>query len=428
MIYEELLHFIWRTKLLAAERLETIDGETIEIIHPGIINLNQGPDFTMAKLKIAGIIWVGQVEMHVMASDWKRHSHDGDKQYDNVILHVVWQYDQEILIHNQILKTLELKNYIREETLNRYRYLQNTHTQIPCQALISNIPQHVIQNQLARTLIERFHKKIERIKTELEYVSGDWNEVFYKNIAKYLVTPVNAIAMDWLTTIVKLKLLQKYNGKLISLESLLFGTAGFLQENYTDSYYQSLKFEYQYLKNKHSLDELSPHVWKFLRMRPAHFPSMRIAQIAGLFYSKQNIFDQLIHCDNINRALECLDSNPTDYWKHHFRFGEEYKMFSEEKNAGIGIKTKEILLINVVCPMLFCYGNLNAKNELREKALHWMGQLKAEINQFTKIWTQIDIKFKNAAETQGCLELYHAYCKEKKCLDCQIGAKLMTTH
>ena len=230
-ITESLLQYIWKTKTLLKQSLQTTNGELIKILQPGILNTNQGPDFLMAKIIIDEVEWVGNIEIHVKSSQWIAHRHSDDEAYNNVILHVVLENDAEI--HRNI-PCLELRDLIDQHLLTQYQLLTESITQIPCQNMISNVPQIIVFSQFDQMMAQRLDSKVSKLSKELQELQHNWEALFYLKLASYLVTPVNTDAMNELTRKVPYSLLLKLSQNLTELESVLFGTAGFLQESDED--------------------------------------------------------------------------------------------------------------------------------------------------------------------------------------------------
>lgn len=423
MINETLLQFIWKSSILKTKLLLGSKGENIKIIHPGHHNFDQGPDFSFSKISINEVTWVGHVEIHVYSSQWNQHKHSGDQQYQNVILHVVWENDMDIQHSGRNIICLELKNYISKEVLQKHEELQKSIHIISCHSFLKDIPPLKIKMQLDSMLVQRFQQKTERIATQLNACEHNWEEVFYKNICRYLVTPTNAEAMERLTDIISLQHIQKLKSKF-ETEVVLFGCSGLLENQTADQYMTELKIEYRFLKSKYNLREMSPAYWKFLRMRPAHFPTIRIAQIATLF-QKKNLFADIIQSPEYKLIKKMFFVEIDNYWDNHFQFGLQTTSSCKHH---IGRSTLEILIINVIGPMLFCYGQYYANENIQEKALQLLEHCKAEENHITRKWTQLGGEIESAGDSQAIIQLIQHYCTRKRCLECQIGNAIIQSN
>ncbi|HRI00379.1 MAG TPA: DUF2851 family protein [Saprospiraceae bacterium] len=423
-IQEDLLQFIWKLKFFSSQTaLKSTEGQAIEIIQAGNYNHNQGPDFLLAKVKIDEITWVGNIEIHVRTSHWLQHRHQDDPAYQNVILHVVYENDLATK-HPKLPKhCLELKNYISPELLENYRKLKSASQGIACSGSINSVDKIYISDQLERMLAERWQQKVRRMQLDLKEHLQDWEELLYKKISQYLVTPVNVDAMNILSSLVPRKLLLKQSGHLFQMEALLLGAAGFLEtEEDAGSYLLELKSEYQFLRQKFDLQSMNPSEWKFLRMRPAHFPTIRIAQIAALICHHPQLFSEILQAKSLEELRLLFKNSVSDFWKHHFSFK---KKGTDHAHEQIGKNTIEILLINAVFPLIYCYGFYNSKEELCDLAMEWARGLKAESNKFTNEFTDYGFTINSSADSQAVIQLKTNYCNSKKCLQCSIGTQLM---
>ncbi|MFZ1379588.1 MAG: DUF2851 family protein [Saprospiraceae bacterium] len=417
-ITESLLQYIWKTKTLLKQSLQTTNGELIKILQPGILNTNQGPDFLMAKIIIDEVEWVGNIEIHVKSSQWIAHRHSDDEAYNNVILHVVLENDAEI--HRNI-PCLELRDLIDQHLLTQYQLLTESITQIPCQNMISNVPQIIVFSQFDQMMAQRLDSKVSKLSKELQELQHNWEALFYLKLASYLVTPVNTDAMNELTRKVPYSLLLKLSQNLTELESVLFGTAGFLQESDED-YAKDLMKQFHYQKNKWGLVEMKVVQWKFLRMRPSHFPTLRIAQIAAFYAHHRQAFQKIIECEKVTQVFALFHIESSEYWRTHFSFGSA--MHKAQKTS-IGKSTFDILMINVIAPFLYLYAEIQHDEAYRVKSDIWLKEIKAESNRYTKIWNNVGIQANNAGESQAMIEQFTKLCSLNKCLECKIGDKVL---
>ena len=417
MIKEDLLHFIWQNKLINAQKLETTKGEAITIKSVGTLNHNAGPDFKNAQLKIEDKLWAGHVEIHINAKDWFNHNHHNDRNYDNVILHVVLFNDYETK-----LPTLELNGKIRRELLNRYQELMESKNWIPCEESflwVDNITLVQVKNRL---IIERLERKIEQISIDLETTHNNWEEVFYRNLMRYAGLKVNKSAFERLSYLLPFKLISKYTTDPFAVEALLFGVGGFLIEVNND-YQKRLKTEYLFLKHKYKLKEMAIKEWNFATLRPANFPTIRIAQLSKLFCSKSLSFSRIIESSSYEQIISDLQKIRTDlFWDSHYHFEEKSQTIKPKK---LGKTYLQLLVINHFVPVLYAYGAYKANSYLKEKSIDILSQTKREDNKITKGWEKIGLKSNTAFDTQALIELKNQYCDLKKCLNCSIGNKLL---
>lgn len=412
---EAFYHFVWQHKLYRTENLKTVCGLPIEVIHPGLLNHDAGPDFFNVKIKIDGILWAGNVEIHSHSIDWNLHHHQHNKAYDNVILHVVAAYSspvQNTLGHNIPTLVLDIKPSIHQQ----YDTLFKEKKIIACSPIISQIDPLFIVNYRDRLVTERLQRKSESIDNILTNTKGDWESVFFQTLCRNFGFGVNADAFERLGKSLSYKLIAKHRDSLWQLEALFFGQGGFLEEDIEDAYFSALQKEYRFLQTKYKLKALDKHVWKFLRLRPGNFPTIRIAELCHLLHQHDNLLHQIISTDH--KQIEKLFSASTSlYWETHYLFGK----LSNERKKTLGKSAIQTLLINTVAPLLFCYGKKRNDEKLCDKAIAILEALPPENNHIISEWNTLRMHSKNAYDSQAQLQLYNEYCLHKKCLHCNIG-------
>ncbi len=418
---EDFLHYLWKYQNFDHKDLHTTNAEPIEIVHTGYFNSNAGPDFKEARVRIAKQLWVGQVEIHINATDWKKHGHENDEAYKNVILHVVYWNDGEIKDDNgSLLPTLELKDRFDLKQYHHYKELIWNQSFIPCENQLKEIDPFIVESTLERVLVERLEQKSKAIGEILEKNKGDWNETFYQWMARGYGLKINAEAMLMTAQNLPQRIFSKHKSDLFQLEALLFGVSGLLGIA-ADSYAKRLSKEYRFFKTKYSLNQLKSLMWKFARLRPAAFPTLRIAQFAALIKQSESLFSYMLETEKVNRLKEKLSAKPSEYWNTHYRFNVE----TEFRNPEAGNKFKEILIINVIVPFLFIYGLSKDESLYKQRALDLLDQLQAEKNKISRSYEQLGVKLRSAFHSQACIQLYSSYCKHKKCLNCGIGIHLL---
>lgn len=419
---EDFLHHIWKFKLWETPQLKTVNGEEITIIKTGQHNTDAGPDFFNAQLKIEKNKWAGNVEVHVKSSDWMLHKHQLDKNYDNVILHVVYEHNQEIKDKNGApIPTLELKGIINQLLINKYQDLIDSKNWIPCEHQLKTVEGFVVKNWLNRLAIERLERKSEEIAVTLLNNKNDWEATFYEYLFKYFGLKVNALPFQLLAKNTPLKIAEKHQS-LLSVEALYFGQAGFLDEELSDEYFKSLKKEYHFLKAKFKLHSLDKSIWKYLRLRPSNFPTIRIAQLSSLLFQNSRFFSAILTANTISDIEKLFKVSTSSYWEEHYQFGKQGKTNSKKN---IGKATIHNIIINVVVPILFVYAKNNNNETITRKALEFLELLPTESNVIVKKWNSLGVKASNALESQSLLELKNNYCSQKKCLTCNIGNNLL---
>jgi hypothetical protein len=435
---EEFLHYLWKFRLFDNKGLKTIEGEPIEILKTGEPNSDSGPDFFNARVKIGKTEWAGNVEIHIRASDWEAHKHQHDKAYDNVILHVVHEADKELKRKNgEIIPTLKLKGRIPEGIYKKYLSFKASNDWIPCGKQIETINAFTLNHWLDRLLIERLERKTLPITESLEGNQNNWEETFYQHLAYGFGLKVNAQPFEQLAKSLPLSVLGKHKDSLLSIEALLFGQAGMLHpspslpkgERAQDDYFLQLQKEYEFLKSKFKLKPMDAHLWKFARLHPPAFPTIRMAQFANLIYKSLHLFSKIIEAKNIYSIRSLLHAEASEYWNTHYRFGTSPPTpLPGERGAKpkrLGEVTKNLLIINVIAPFLFVYAKQKGEPQLTEIALDFLDKTEAENNSIIEKWNSLGVKAENAGQTQALLQLKNEYCAKKRCLECAVGAKLL---
>lgn len=417
---EEFLHYIWRTKQVVPQ-LQTTKNEPIQILDFGFHNSDAGPDFLLAKAIINGQLWAGQIEIHVSSSDWIKHKHAEDAAYNNVILHVVYHHDQEIVRSDKTeIPTLELKGKFDEHLYWRYEQLVQGERFIPCENQIQNLDEFTKMHQYDKWLLERLERKSKWLIAAYT-VSKDWNETLYKALVYAFGLKVNANAFLALAEKLPLNVLEKHKNDVFQIEALLFGVSGLLQNEFEDEYPNKLKTEFEFLKSKYDLGSLSTKELKFSRMRPQGFPTIRLAQLAALFHFNFPDFDLLMAQGDLNEVYNLLQIEPSLYWMSHYNFDTPSAESTKKP-------TKDFLnkiIINAVSPLLFCYSEIKNESFYKQRAMDILDQLPAEKNKITTRLQALGFSNTNGFESQAILEMYGNYCQVKNCLNCAIANKLL---
>ena len=420
---EEFLIYLWKNQLID-KNLLSVGGESITIIHPGEININSGPDFFNARIKIGDTVWAGNIEIHIHSSDWFAHQHQSDPAYDNIILHVVHQNDLIISRKNgEKIPEIELKNKYNENILKTYRSFIESKNWIPCQDLIEAVPYFHLISFFDKLMIERLESKAKLIHDELNRTHQDFQEVFYRKLLQNFGFKVNDAGFELLSKSLTLKILGKHSNHLNQLEALLFGQAGMLSENFKDQYPNSLKSEYQFLTGKYDLKPINPKLWKFMRLRPANFPTIRIAQFAQLIKKTSGQLTKILEAEKLSDVINLFNINTSRYWETHYRFDK----FVETRNKKIGKTSIDLLLINTLIPFIFVYGQHKNDTKMQDRALLWLDQIKSENNNIIRKFKEIGIRPQNALQSQALLELKTNYCNKIRCLECRVGHFLLKT-
>ncbi len=419
---EEFLHFIWKNRRFDPGSLRSTRGETIHIFHPGRANADAGPDFCEAQISIDGTTWIGQVEIHLKASDWLRHGHQHDPAYANVILHVVLDADIELRRSDgSRIPCLEMRRRLSPRLLGRYRLLQAQEGSIPCHAQWPGPDTLEITAWLDRLLVQRLQHRVNRLRSCLEGYKGDWEQTFYRQLARSFGSRVNADPFEELADRVPLRLLRKHRDNLFHMEALLFGQAGLLADDLADPYPRKLKAEYAHLKRKYGLKPLPGLAWKFMRMRPNNFPTLRIAQFAALHFQGDALFNKMLAAADAEEVGNMFSVRLANYWKDHYHFDKP----APASPKRLGKDAVRLIAINAVAPILFLYGREQGKVRQEEKAIELLEALPPERNRVIRQWEDLGISFRSAGQTQAALEWRKSYCDKRRCLECAVGQMIL---
>lgn len=417
---EDFLYYLWENRLITG-MLHTESGTPVEIIHPGFRNMNSGPDYLEAKIKIGEQLWAGQVEIHVRTSDWNRHGHQYDKTYQNVILHVVYEHDTDV---NNI-PVLSLKGHYDLSLHQRYEHFMASQRWIACERHLSQIQPFIRNVWLERMAVERLEEKSKNVAKILNTNKFDWEHTLYQLLLRYFGMKVNNEAFETLSHILPLKTLLKHADNLIQVEAMLLGCAGFLEIESGEEYPQLLKREFIVMRSKFNLLTMHAEQWKFMRMRPVNFPTVRLAQLAQMIHQHGCLFSKIKTAENADKIKTLFDVKASAYWDTHYRFLET-PTINKPKHLGEG--TADVLMINAVIPLLFCYGQFHKEPSYCDKAMRFLEALNAEDNTITRHFNSIGWTADNAMQSQALLHLYNHFCHRKRCLECSIGNILLRSN
>lgn len=422
-IKEDFLQYLWRTKQLDFTALVTTKQEAIEILDFGEHNTNAGPDFLNAKIKIGETLWAGNVEVHVKASEWNKHNHQANDAYNNVILHVVYEEDTPIKRKTgERIPCLELRKRIPADLINQYLRLIDNENWIPCESQFHTVSDINKAFWLDRLSVERLENRTWGLADVLEANNNDWESSFYQRLARNFGAKINTQPFELLAQNTPILTLAKHKNDLFQLEALLFGQAGYLAVDFEEEYPNRLKKEYQFLQKKYDLQPFNVSMWKFMRLRPANFPTVRIAQFAALIHQSTHLFSKVIDAKNIDEVRSLFEGiEVSEYWLTHYKLDK----LSRYRTKKLGKSTIDLLIINTIIPFLFFYGRFKQLEDYEDKALLFLEKLSPESNSIIDNWKTLKMKPKSAYQTQALLELKREYCDKKRCLDCAIGNQIM---
>ncbi len=421
---EEFLHYLWRLARFDLRDLRTTGGEPLTIQQFGTHNTDAGPDFDDARLRIGALQWAGKVELHVYSSEWYAHRHEEDPAYDGVILHVVLEEDRPVYRRDGTrIPCLELKGRIPGGIRNRYWRLLHNEYWVPCQTQLQHVAPPIRNLFLQRVLAERLTRRAEDFTARLDASGRDWEDAFYRSLARSLGGTVNGEAMELLASALPLRILLKHKHSLLQLEALLFGQSGLLPEEVAeeDAYLKRLRREYALLRVKHRLRPLPATAWRFLRMRPNNFPTLRIAQLAGLYHRSGQLFGKALAAADVRELHHMFNVRLSGYWRDHYRFGPA----GDPHAHRLGEVAIQSILINAVAPAYFTYGKLRGDARYHDRALELLESLPAERNAVIGRWRKLDWTARSAAESQALLELKKYYCDPTRCTACAVGCAIL---
>ncbi|MDH5608463.1 MAG: DUF2851 family protein [Cyclobacteriaceae bacterium] len=420
---ELFLHYVWQFQRFDATALLLTSGLDLQVFHPGVKNRNAGPDFHEARLKIDGLTWVGTVEIHHRSSDWVAHGHTTDPAYQHIILHVVWDDDRPLYYPDgKAVPTLELKNRVDPHLMVSYRHLINDPQEIMCASQLHRVASIVRSQVLEGKLVERLQLKAEECLAINRKFAGDWETTVYYLLASCFGMNVNKEPFRRLVEQLPFWIIQKNHNNPLALHALVFGQAGMLAGKPVDEYQTKLTSEYQYLCHKFGLETtLDRSQWKYGKLRPPNFPTVRLSQFASLLAGKSNLFQPIIDTERQPTWRDVFFGKVGEYWKAHYDFGKEWK----SEHPAVGQVFMDHVLINAVVPLLAGASAYFDRQDLMDRAVDWLEKLPPENNAIVRKYVKHGFDVTTAAESQGCLHLFHHNCQKKRCLQCNIGVSIL---
>jgi len=417
-VNEAFLHYLWKYRLFTSA-LTTTSGEVVEILSPGIHNHNAGPDFSDARLRIGSTIWAGNVEIHINSSDWERHGHHKDPVYDSVILHVVLNNDA--VGSNRNIPVAAISGKYNPELFQAYKSFLNSKNWVPCFNQIGSIDQAEISLWLERMLIERLEHKAAYIQEFLEISENDWEGVLYMMLARSFGFGLNALPFEMLARSLPYRIIARHRDNPMQVEALIFGQAGLLNPQLTEIWPQQLFSEYSFLRKKYQLLPIAAHTWRFMRLRPVNFPTIRLAQFASLLCSHESLFSALLSCGNAESIIQWMMSSASGFWDTHYHFNKS----SVSCTKSMGRSSAGVLVINAILPLMFVFGRATANDELCNRSLTFYSQLPGELNSITRHWKSAGLDISSSFSTQALIGMKSEYCDKFRCLDCRLGNLLL---
>lgn len=421
---ESFLYYVWQCQYFDRQALQTTSGEPLQIIHAGLRNAHAGPDFHMVRIRIGELVWAGFAEMHVRASEWYEHHHQHDDAYDAVVLHVVWTDDKPVMRRDgSPLPTLELKNRVDLALATNYKNLVDRPDEVPCAPQLADVPASILYSMLDKAMATRLERKAEAVNTLLRRNRGDWEETTYQVVAQNFGFKINADPFLQLAQLLPYRILRKHADQPAAIEALLLGMAGFLPASDPDDYTMLLMREFKLLAHKYALHgtAMNRAQWRFLRLRPANFPTVRLVQLAAVLRAQPNLFASITGAADRGSLAAIFSAAPAAYWQHHYRPSKPSPIGA----TALGEHSLDALLINSVAPLWVCYGRTKDDQSFIDRAWELLHTLSPENNAIVRRWQMLDVPCNSAFDSQALLELYNGFCSKRRCLDCNIGASLL---
>ena len=413
---EQLLHYVWKHKIFPLKELKTTTGQQVEVIDTGLANTDAGPGFFNAKLKLDGVLWIGNIEIHERSSDWFKHGHHADAGYNSVILHIASEIDMEISRSNGE-RIPQIQLICPEAVRTNYKELLETASYPPCYRIIPSLSPFTAHSWMSALQMERFEQKATLLNERLKRCQGNWEDAFFITLARNFGFGLNGDAFETWAHQLPFRAVDKHRNDLFQIEAIFFGQAGILEDSDGDGYYLRLKKEYTYLQHKFGLIPMDASLWRFLRLRPANFPHIRIAQLACLYHRAYGLLSRIMETETLQGVRDILKGGTSEYWLTHYTFGGS----SPSRPKTLSNTSLDLLIINTVVTFLYAYGLHKGNPVLCARAGSFLEELKAENNYITRMWEQCGMKASNAADSQALIQLKKEYCDKKKCLYCRIG-------
>lgn len=396
---EEQIFELWNKHPFAERALLTECGKQLRILSPGILNRDSGPDFFGARVELDGQEWSGNIEIHVRASDWLKHGHTTDKAFSNVILHVVCVHDCEIFDdHGNVIPVLVLPAFDSaqsDKTLESRSLSDRAESRVVKGTLTT-----VGSLQSLESLgVERLDRRCRDLETELIHLKGDMEALFQRHLFRRFGMRTNSEPFQQLAHRLPGSIIRRQRINVTDLEALLYGQSALLPEIPTDGYSADLLYRYVNFRYKYNLEPMYVQAWKFMRMRPSSFPTIRISQLAALLHREEHIYTRCMIPEMEEEQLrDMLDVKGSEYWDDHFRFG----VYSVKHAKQIGEEAVNSILINAVGQLRYFLGQQRGDDDLKQSALELLRALPTEDNAAIRRSGKSPA---NALESQGVLEL-----------------------
>lgn len=417
---EDLLQFIWEYQLYDASTLITTDGTIVRIIKQGFLNRSNGPDFKQGQVGIGNTIHHGAIEIHVDSKEWEQHSHQTDPAYNAVILHVCYSISKDAYREDGTkIPSIAIGQFIQKNALYKYKQLMDKKAFVPCEGQISNVSNFEITQWIDRMIVERLELRCALFDAYLASSKGNWNHAFFTAIVRSFGMPENTEAFEEIALTLSYDLIQKHHTSIFQLEALFLGVAGVLENEKEDTYYKGLQNEWRFLQSKYTLFPISAKL-KTGRMRPLNLPTIKLAQLAAFFHHAPQFIAHVLTLPTIATVKEMLNFSLSAYWDTHYTF--EKNSTKRSKNISTGFINH--LFLNAIVPFVFFYEK-EKLDTATDKALSYLANIPSEKNNVISQWQSNGIISKNALTSQALIHLYKTYCGPQRCLECNIGKKIL---
>ncbi|MBK8698684.1 MAG: DUF2851 family protein [Saprospiraceae bacterium] len=419
ILREDLLYFIWLTRRFRLDHMYTTAGEALEILSFGARNMSSGPDFLHGLVRIQDVLWAGNIEMHVLASDWEKHRHSQDQAFQNVVLHVVWQDD--VGVQGSHIPVLELKGRVDHHMLTLYADLMGSTRWLPCEPLLNTEAVTRFTLSAFALVTDRFETRVHKLKVTDEVKQMDWEQAMSKQLCRYLLGRENAECGEMLAERLPVTIVERNGNSLFTMECLVFGVAGFLEDIVDDDYHHAMCSEFKFLKSKYGIRPMAKVNWRHFGMHAAGLPAIRLAQLAALLSKGSRYLDAAKNAASVSDLYVLMEAGTSSYWCDHHDFGKKSARSRQKK---VTTELKDRLIINAILPVLYTYAHITGQEALRIKCLDFLTDLKVEKSAVVTKMLERGFRADHALDTQALLELKKGYCDQKRCLMCPIGSYL----
>jgi hypothetical protein len=321
------------------------------------------------------------------------------------------------------IPTIELHGRYPDYLWNNFIQLIGRQEWIACQHRLSEVDEQLWDATVQRMLMERLQHRSHFILISLEGLKNDWEECFYQYLAHNFGFQVNSMPFEMMARSLPLRILRREGADPYAIDALLYGQAGLLEKDFVDAYPKQLAQHYKHFQNKYSLSPIAASSWKFMRMRPVNFPTIRISQFASLIRSNSSLFSIARDSEDLKNIIPFLSVQAEGYWNDHFVFDKR----SSNSIKKIGIHSIENILINTIVPFIYAWGIFNGSEAALEKAVDFLFKIPSEENSILRKWKEVGVQCNNAGVSQALIQLKQLHCAEKKCLSCTIGSRLINT-